>query len=81
MNYIIRYLDILDRPDNQLPTKLTLYNHYRMIRTYCKNVGKSNLRAEDIAKELTQLIMSIYRKCSIPKINELKITQKITVDT
>ena len=67
-------------PDNQLPTKLALYNHYRMIRTDCKNVGKSNVRAEDIAKELTQLIMSIYRKCSIPTINELMITQKITVD-
>ena len=31
--------------DNQLPTKLALYNHYRMIRTDCKNVEKSNVMA------------------------------------
>ena len=38
------------RPENQLPTKLAVYNHYIKIRIDCQNVGKSNVKADDIAK-------------------------------
>ena len=59
-------------PENQLPTKLDLYNHYRMLRN--KN---SKSTRDDIAKELTEVIVRIYEKSSIPTISEIKIKQYI----
>ena len=46
-------------PENQLPTKLDLYNHYRMLR----NENSKSTR-DDIAKELIQVIVRIYEKSS-----------------
>ncbi len=59
-------------PENQLQTKLDLYNHYRMLR----NENAQSTR-EDVAKELTQEIVRIYEKSSIPTLSEIKITQYI----
>ena len=59
-------------PENQLPTKLDLYNHYRMLR----NENSKSTR-DDIAKELTEVIVRIYEKSSIPTISEIKIKQYI----
>ncbi|KAI6661428.1 hypothetical protein LOD99_13300 [Oopsacas minuta] len=62
-------------PENQLPTKLDLYNHYRMLR----NEDSKSTR-DDIAKELTEVLVRIYNLASIPTISELKIKQYINSD-
>ena len=58
-------------PENQLPTKLDLYNHYLL-----RNENSKSTR-DDIAKELTEVIVRIYEKSSIPTISKIKIKQYI----
>ena len=67
------YLDPFQK--NQLPTKLDLYNHYRMLR----NENSKSTR-DDIAKELTEVLVRIYNLASIPTISEIKIKQYIISD-
>ena len=59
-------------PENQLPTKLDLYNHYRMLR----NENSKSTR-DDIAKELTEVIVRLYNMASIPTLSEIKIKLSI----
>ena len=60
-------------PETQLPTKLDLYNHYRMLR----NENSKSTR-DDIAKKLTEVILRIYEKSSISTISKIKIKHNTT---
>ena len=44
-----------------------LYNHYRMLRN-----ENSESSRDDIAKELTEVLVRIYNLASIPTISEIK---------